>query len=638
MTSQEFDRNLQSLKVIYRNQGKTNNGFNVVQSFIKEHNSEEFDHLLRFHIPKGVYGEELIKRFEIDALIEWYNLLFIGVLAGYLDRDLDRDTISELQLVLNNPSIVNYYEERYPYLLTSFTLQFFSTDRKEFKIPEDNSAAIGAYHIFMTLNRILREDEDVVRFLGMLDYVWYEDDSQAGYTRLNGVLEVLGSSSVLKEVLSLNEKNEMAKGVWGFIKFVNVLSEFRSLLESIGNEPLLQSAMWMYHGYYFDRMNAEMNLFFDKAFKNLGLVLNDESLFLNVAEGVYQDQELPMLDEDDLSVIAKKATAKSLDDVMWMLNPNRFDAIKNYFKNRIYGPLRVIAISVEPKIQSEIERLSRSITKLAEEDSTLGVELDEDTGQIILRCINELHLSKTILRINHEFKVEINTGIPQVAYKEALTASVLHREIYKKQSGGRGKFADIQFEIGPADQSFLSEGKGGFQFVNRVVGGVVPEDFIPFIRKGFETSMNYGPMAGFPLENMKITLFGGSFHTVESDALSFELCAKNGFREAVYKAKPIILEPIMLIEILTPEQFFVDILVDLNRRRCMLQGMDKRNNLEVLTAYVPLNEMLDYLKTLHSISEYRASYTTQFSHYESVPQIIQKDILAKLKSNSRINN
>src|SRR5690606_34102698 len=252
-------------------------------------------------------------------------------------------------------------------------------------------------------------------------------------------------------------------------------------------------------------------------------------------------------------------------------------------------PEPVIAIAVEPKTQADVDKMGMAIAKLIEEDPTLRVKTDDETGQTILSGMGELHLEIIIDRLKREFKVEINQGAPQVAYKEAFRQTIEHREVLKKQTGGRGKFADIQFEIGPADEEFLKEGKGTFQFVNGLFGGSIPKEFVPAIQKGFETAMVTGVLASYPMESMKVRVFDGSFHQVDSDAMSFELCARQGYREAGRKAKPVLLEPIMKIEVLTPDQYMGDVTGDLNRRRGMLDGMDTRHGVQVIKAKVPLS-------------------------------------------------
>ena len=234
--------------------------------------------------------------------------------------------------------------------------------------------------------------------------------------------------------------------------------------------------------------------------------------------------------------------------------------------------------------------------------------------------------------MRREFKVEVNQGAPQVAYKEAFHQSIEHKEVLKKQTGGRGKFADIQFEIGPADAEWLAANEGkNFQFVNDLFGGSIPKEFVPAITKGFETAMNTGVLAGYPMENMKIRVFDGSYHDVDSDAMSFELCAKAGFRQAGRKAKPVLLEPIMKVEVLTPDQYMGDVTGDLNRRRGMLEGMDSRNNLQVIKAKVPLSEMFGYVTQLRSLSSGRATSTMEFSHYAPAPNNVAEEVMAKNK-------
>ncbi|MBS1606626.1 MAG: elongation factor G [Bacteroidetes bacterium] len=298
----------------------------------------------------------------------------------------------------------------------------------------------------------------------------------------------------------------------------------------------------------------------------------------------------------------------------------------------MFIPEPVIAIAVEPKTQADVDKMGMAISKLVEEDPTLRVNTDEDTGQTILRGMGELHLEIIIDRMKREFKVEVNQGAPQVAYKEAFTKSIQHREVLKKQTGGRGKFADIQFEIGPADEEWLKENEGKeFQFVNDIFGGSIPKEFIQPIQKGFESCMNTGVLAGYPLTSMKVRVFDGSYHDVDSDAMSFELCAKSGFREAGVKAKPQLLEPIMKVEVLTPDQYMGDVTGDLNRRRGILEGMDSRNNLQVIKAKVPLREMFGYVTELRSMSSGRATSTMEFSHYSPAPNNIAEEVIAKVK-------
>jgi len=305
----------------------------------------------------------------------------------------------------------------------------------------------------------------------------------------------------------------------------------------------------------------------------------------------------------------------------------------------MFIPEPVISVAVEPKTQADVDKMGLAISKLVEEDPTLRVRTDEDTGQTILSGMGELHLEIIVDRMRREFKVEVNQGNPQVAYKEAFTKAIEHREILKKQTGGRGKFADIQFEIGPADQEWLKENPGkGFQFVNNIFGGSIPREFIPAISKGFENSMGTGVLAAYPVESMKVRIFDGSFHAVDSDAMSFELCAKGGFREAGKKAKPVLLEPIMKVEVVTPDQYMGDVTGDLNRRRGMLEGMDSRGNAQVIKAKVPLSEMFGYVTQLRSLSSGRATSTMEFSHYAPAPTNIAEEVIAKSKGRVKVED
>ena len=291
-------------------------------------------------------------------------------------------------------------------------------------------------------------------------------------------------------------------------------------------------------------------------------------------------------------------------------------------------PDPVIGYAIEPKTQVDADKLGVAIAKLTEEDPTLTVESNHETGQTILRGMGELHLDIIIDRMKREFKVEINQGAPEVAYKEALNGTVEHKEVYKKQSGGRGKFADIVFEIGVKDEDYE---KDGLQFVNEIVGGVIPKEFIPSIQKGFTLAMANGPLAGFPIDSMKVRLYHGSFHDVDSDALSFELAARVGFRNAAAKCKPVILEPIMAVDVVTPDEYTGSITGDLNRRRGIMKGMDTRGNSQVIKADVALSELFGYITDLRTMSSGRATANLTFSHYAEVPRGIAEGVIKKEK-------
>ena len=295
-------------------------------------------------------------------------------------------------------------------------------------------------------------------------------------------------------------------------------------------------------------------------------------------------------------------------------------------------PEPVIGYAIEPKTQADVDKLGMAIAKLVEEDPTLQVNTDHETGQTILRGMGELHLEIIIDRMKREFKVEINQGAPQVAYKEALFASIEHKETYKKQTGGKGKFADIVFELGPKDPDpETKEIKAGLEFVNGIVGGVIPKEFIQPVQKGFQEAMKNGPLAGYPIESMKVRLFHGSYHDVDSDALSFELAARIGFKEAAKKCKPQLLEPIMSVDVITPDEYTGPITGDLNRRRGMMKGMDTKGNSTVVKANVPLSELFGYVTDLRTITSGRATASLTFSHYEPVPNNIAEAVIAKVK-------
>ena len=255
---------------------------------------------------------------------------------------------------------------------------------------------------------------------------------------------------------------------------------------------------------------------------------------------------------------------------------------------------------------------------------TFTVKTDQDSGQTIISGMGELHLDIIIDRLRREFGIEINVGAPQVSYKEALNGTYQMREVFKKQSGGRGKFADIIFEIGPAD-----EGVQGLQFIDEVKGGNVPKEFIPAVQKGFESAMANGPLAGFGIDSMKVTLKDGSFHPVDSDALSFEICARNGFREATPKCQPVLKEPIMKVEVVTPEEYMGDIIGDLNKRRGQIEGTESKGVATAIKAKVPLSGMFGYVTVLRTLSSGRATSTMEFSHFDEVPQNVAKDVIEK---------
>ena len=293
-------------------------------------------------------------------------------------------------------------------------------------------------------------------------------------------------------------------------------------------------------------------------------------------------------------------------------------------------PDPVIGVAIEPKTQADVDKLGMALAKLAEEDPTFVVKSDDETGQTVISGMGELHLEIIIDRLKREFNVEANQGEPQVAYKETITQTVTHRETYKKQSGGRGKFADIQVEIGPGD-----DGKEGLEFINQIVGGSIPREFIPAVEKGFRDAMKNGALAGYEVQNLKVRLFDGSFHAVDSDSLSFETAAKFAFREASKIAKPVILEPIMKLEVITPEENMGDVIGDLNRRRGQMQGMTEKAGAQVVKALIPLSMMFGYVTDLRTITSGRATSTMEFNNYDIVPAGLATEIIAKANGTSK---
>lgn len=297
-------------------------------------------------------------------------------------------------------------------------------------------------------------------------------------------------------------------------------------------------------------------------------------------------------------------------------------------------PEPVIGLAIEPKTQADLDKLGIALNKLSEEDPTFRVKSDEETGQTIISGMGELHLEIIVDRLRREFKVEVNQGAPQVNYKERINGNFEHREVYKKQTGGRGKFADIKVVISPVDADFEATDKnGGLQFANEITGGNIPREFIPAVEKGFRSAMTNGILAGYPLETLKVRLIDGSYHNVDSDSLSFEICAKTAYREALPSCKPVILEPIMKVEVITPEANMGDVVGDLNKRRGQIEGMDSKAGSQVVKAKVPLSEMFGYVTALRTITSGRATSTMEFSHFAEAPRNISDEVIAKAKGN-----
>lgn len=333
-----------------------------------------------------------------------------------------------------------------------------------------------------------------------------------------------------------------------------------------------------------------------------------------------KQNSIPSIDAGDIGAAVGFKDIKTGDTLCDEKHPIVLESMK--------FPEPVIGLAIEPKTQADMDKLGVALNKLAEEDPTFVVHTDEDSGQTVISGMGELHLEIILDRLKREFNVDCNQGAPQVTYKEAITTTVSHRETYKKQSGGRGKFADIQFELGPVDEDFVGE---GLQFENKISGGNIPKEFIPSVEKGFKMAMNNGVLAGFKMDTLKVTLKDGSFHAVDSDALSFEICAQIGYKESVKKAGPVLLEPIMKVEVVTPEENMGDVMGDLNRRRGQMQGMDSRGTAQVVKALVPLSEMFGYVTQLRTITSGRATSTMEFDHFAQCPKNVSEDVIARVK-------
>jgi elongation factor G len=302
------------------------------------------------------------------------------------------------------------------------------------------------------------------------------------------------------------------------------------------------------------------------------------------------------------------------------------DSNKPILLESIEFPEPVIGVAVEPKTQKEYDKLSVALAKLAEEDPTFTVHTDDDSGQTVINGMGELHLEVIMDRLKREFKVDCNQGAPQVNYKETITQEVDHNEVFKKQTGGRGKFAEIYVKIGPTDDDIK-----GLQFENKIKGGNIPKEFIPSVEKGFRDAMLNGVLAGYPMDSLKVVLYDGSYHEVDSDQLAFETVARMAFKNALVKAKPVLLEPIMKAEVVTPEEYMGDVIDDFNKRRGNVEGMENKGSAKVIKATVPLSEKFGYVTVLRTITSGRATSTMEFSHYAEVPKEIAKEIIEKAK-------
>jgi elongation factor G len=423
---------------------------------------------------------------------------------------------------------------------------------------------------------------------------------------LDMVMEILPSPLDVESIIGVNPDTEAEES-----RKPSVEAPFAALAFKIATDP------------YVGR------LCFTRAYSG---VLNQGTFILNTRTGkkerisrIYQmhankQNQIDSLEAGDIAALVGFKDIKTGDTLCDLKNPIVLESMD--------FPDPVIGIAIEPKTQKDLDKLGVSLGKLAEEDPTFTVKTDEDSGQTIISGMGELHLEIIMDRLKREFGVECNEGAPQVAYKEAITSAVDHREIFKKQSGGRGKFADIKFELSPVDADFEGE---GLQFENAIKGGNIPKEFIPSVEKGFKMAMVNGVLAGFPLNTMKVRLYDGSYHDVDSDALSFELCAKIAFKAAAKQATPKILEPIMKLSVITPEINMGDVIGDLNRRRGQVEGMDDKGGAKVVTAKVPLSEMFGYITDLRTITSGRATSTMEFFDFIEAPKNISEEVIKKIK-------
>lgn len=425
-------------------------------------------------------------------------------------------------------------------------------------------------------------------------------------TMLDGVMRFLPSPLDIEAIEGVNPDTELPE-----TRKPNVNEPFAALAFKIATDPFVG------------------RLAFFRVYSGL---LNAGSYVLNVRSGkkerisrIYQmhankQEPIDKIEAGDIGAAVGFKDIKTGDTLSDLNKPIVLESMS--------FPLPVIGIAVEPKTKADVDKLGMALGKLAEEDPTFVVKTDEASGQTIISGMGELHLEILVDRLRREFKVEVNEGEPQVEYKESLSKVSQHREVYKKQSGGRGKFGDIVFEMGPADEDFKGP---GLQFENAVKGGNIPREYIPAVEKGFREAMRNGPLAGYQMDTMKVKLTDGSFHPVDSDALSFELAAKIGYKSAAKGAGAVILEPIMKLEVVTPEENMGDIVGDLNRRRGQVNAMDDRAGAKVIKAQVPLSEMFGYVTTLRTLSSGRATSTMEFDHYATTPSNISEEVIKKAK-------
>lgn len=421
---------------------------------------------------------------------------------------------------------------------------------------------------------------------------------------LNAVIEFLPSPLDVDDVKGINPKTELTE-----IRSADPSDKFSALAFKIATDPFVGRLCF---------------------FRVYSGTLKAGSYILNVSTGkkerisrimqmhANKQEPLDKIEAGDIGAAVGFKTIRTGDTLTELTSPILLESIT--------FPDPVISIAIEPKTQKDIDKMSLALAKLAEEDPTFKVRTDEVSGQTIISGMGELHLDILVDRLKREFNIECNIGQPQVAYKETITATVEHKEVYKKQSGGRGKFASIEFEIGPR----IEEGEG-LEFIDQIKGGSIPKEFIPGVKKGFTLAMQNGVLAGFPVDSMRVRLFDGAFHAVDSDQLSFELAAKVGYKAAARKAKAKLLEPIMKIEVVTPDDYLGDVTGDLNRRRAILESVTAKVGVQVVKAAVPLSEMFGYVTTLRTITSGRASSSMEFKSYEIAPNSISEKVIKEIK-------
>jgi len=423
---------------------------------------------------------------------------------------------------------------------------------------------------------------------------------------LNAIVEFLPSPLDIDDVVGINPKTEKEE-----IRRADPKDKFSALAFKIATDPFVGRICF---------------------FRVYSGTLKAGSYILNVGTGkkerisrimqmhANKQEPLDFIEAGDIGAAVGFKTIRTGDTLTGINDPLVLEAMT--------FPTPVISIAIEPKTQKDIDKMSMALGKLAEEDPTFKVSSDPDSGQTIISGMGELHLDILVDRLKREFNVECNVGQPQVNYKEAITSTTIRKEVYKKQSGGRGKFANIEFELGPADDGFV-----GLQFIDKVKGGNIPKEFIPSVKKGFELAMVNGVLAGFSIESMKVTLNDGSYHAVDSDQLSFEIAAKIGFKSAAKNANAVLLEPIMKVEVVTPEVNLGDVTGDLNKRRAILESVTAKVGFQIVQAKVPLSEMFGYVTSLRSLTSGRASSSMEFDSFQKAPNFIADEVIKKIKGN-----